>query len=290
MLGPHFYLGTHRAYWLWDPAADFPMFVSHGALRDYKTLKPSTHGWALDSRGFSELSLHGRWTITSREYVEATARYDREIGQLEWAAPQDWMCEPEIIHGGPLPGGKIAPGTHLDTGEHLRRTVANFLELCALWPEYSDEECPFMPVIQGWEPDDYLACVDMYYAAGIRLEQYPVVGLGSICRRADTQPIIDLVDMLTPRFAIHGFGVKTKALGKIGYRFTSADSQAWSYSGRKNPTPGHEHNTCANCFEYARTWRDRLLARVDEGLEAVGDAELTRYADELAAVCEVAAA
>jgi hypothetical protein len=280
LMSPHFYLGTHRAYWLWDPAVDFPLFISHGALRGYKTLKPSTHGWALDSRGFTELSLHGSWTITPREYVEATARYDREIGQLNWAAPQDHMCEPWIL-----------AKTGLDVGTHLRATVHNFLELCALWPEYSDEECPYMPVIQGWEPDDYLACIDMYYAAGIRLEQYPVVGLGSICRRGHTQPIIDLVEMLTPRFAIHGFGVKTKALVKVGYRFESADSQAWSFSGRKNPPlPGHQHRNCGNCFEYARLWRDRLLARVDEAAAAVDPGQMEQYHDDWSAACNAAAA
>jgi hypothetical protein len=30
--------------------------------------------------------------------VAAVARYDAEIGGLHWA-PQDWMCEPEVIRG-----------------------------------------------------------------------------------------------------------------------------------------------------------------------------------------------
>ena len=47
--------------------------------------------WALDSGGFTELTQAGRWTISAREYVAATARYDQEIGKLGRAACQDWM-------------------------------------------------------------------------------------------------------------------------------------------------------------------------------------------------------
>ncbi len=45
-------------------------------------------------------------------------RYDREIGQLQFAAPQDYMCEPEMLQ---RTGMKIV--------EHQTRTVANYLEL-----------------------------------------------------------------------------------------------------------------------------------------------------------------
>jgi len=39
-----------------------------------------------------------------------------------------------------------------------------------------------MPVLQGWAaPGDYCRCADLYDKAGVRLEDYPVVGLGSVC-------------------------------------------------------------------------------------------------------------
>lgn len=258
----HFYLGCHQPGWLWDPAADFPLFVSHGRLAAYRTLKRSTRGWALDSRGFTELSAYGTWTITPADYVRAVARYDREIGLLEWASPQDWMCEPQIIHGGG-PGG--FPGTHLSVAEHQRRTVANFLELAGLWPGESDQECPFMPVLQGWEPDDYHRCAALYEAAGVRLEDFPVVGLGSVCRRQGTAAIARLITELTPRLALHGFGVKTRGLLAVGWRLESADSMAWSYDGRRSaPMPGHTHQNCANCLPFAAAWRERLLGLLED--------------------------
>jgi hypothetical protein len=251
-----FYLGTHCEAWLWAPAADFPLFVSHRRLARRKTLHPSTRGWALDSGGFTELSTYGEWRTTPQEYVRAVGRYDREIGKLEWAAPQDWMCEDAIIHG-----GNGFPGTHLSVGEHQRRTVENFLLLRDLWPAESDAECPFMPVLQGQSLAGYQRCEALYGAAGIRLEDYPVVGLGSVCRRQHTQEIAEIVRAFSPRLALHGFGVKTKGLQIAGHLLESADSLAWSYDARRSaPLAGHTHKNCANCLGWARNWRSRLLA------------------------------
>lgn len=256
-----FYLGTHQPRWLWDTAAGFPLFVCHRQLAGYRSLRPATHAWALDSGGFSEVSRFGEWRTSPREYVHAVARYDDEIGQLGWAAPQDWMCEPDIIHGG---GPGRCAGTHLSVAEHQARTVRNFLELCDLWPGHSSGECPFMPVLQGWTADDYRRCADLYDRAGIRLEDYPVVGLGSVCRRQGSPAITRLVAALTPWVALHGFGMKKAGLAAAGYRLTSADSMAWSYGARRRNIrlPGHSHGNCANCLPYATQWRERLLASI----------------------------
>jgi hypothetical protein len=47
-----FYIGTHKAAWLADRRADFPLFVSHRTLAKVKKLRPASHGCALDSGGF----------------------------------------------------------------------------------------------------------------------------------------------------------------------------------------------------------------------------------------------
>jgi hypothetical protein len=247
-----FYLGTHAAGWLWDPAADFPLFVSHRRLARHKALRPATHGWALDSGGFTELSTYGEWQTGPREYARSVARYDAEIGRLDWAAPQDWMCEPFML-----------ARTGLTVAGHQQRTVASFLTLRDLWTAESDAECPFMPVLQGWRLADYEACSGMYEAAGIRLEDYPVVGLGSVCRRQAGGEIAEIVRAFSPRLALHGFGVKTQGLRLSGHLLESADSMAWSYDARRaDPLPGCAHKNCANCLVYARQWRDRLLSRI----------------------------
>lgn len=257
------YLGTHHRNWLWRPDIDFPLCVSYRSLAAAVTLRPSTVRWMLDSGAYTELKDHGRWTVEPIRYVQDVDRVDREVGSLDWAAPMDWMCEPWVIEGGWHDGQHYA-GTHLSVLEHQKRTVANYLECVRWWAEFSDDECPIMPSLQGWAIPDYERCVRMYEDAGVDLTGCPVVGLGSICRRQGTAEITYLAEMLTPRFAIHGFGVKTRGL-LATRRFTSADSMAWSYDAyRSAPLPGHQHQTCSNCPEWARRWRDGLLARLQE--------------------------
>jgi hypothetical protein len=254
-----FYLGTHHPAWLADPRVDFPLFVSHRALARVKTHRPATCAWALDSGGFTELSTFGEWRTSAAEYAQVVARYDREIGRLDWAAPQDWMCEPWIIYG----GGSF-PGTHLSVEEHQRRTVANFLELRELWPTVSDRPCPFIPVLQGWTAGQYVDCAELYAEAGVYLAAQKAVGLGSVCRRQSTIRIGLIVDMFAADMPLHGFGVKTQGLAAYGTQLASADSLAWSYDARRSaPLPGHAHKSCANCLEYGRMWRADLLDRID---------------------------
>jgi hypothetical protein len=242
-----FFLGTHEVRWL--ARLDVPLFVSHRRLAPRRTLPRALTGWALDSGGFTELSMHGRWTTSPQTYVTAVRRYSDEIGQLEWAAPQDWMCEPFMV-----------AKTGLTVAEHQRRTVDSVLELRALAPDL-----PFVPVLQGWELDDYLACIDLYTAAGIDLTAEPTVGLGSVCRRQAESEIADVCSALNNRgIQLHGFGVKTSGLRYYGRHLHSADSMAWSYNARKHPAlPGHPHRTCANCPDWAMRWRQRVLRGLD---------------------------
>lgn len=238
-----FYLGAHHPHWL--SLAGFPLFVSHARLRDRKSLPQAAGRWALDSGGFMQLKLHGGWNESPRSYAAAVRRYHDEIGGMDFAAPQDWMCEPWIT-------GR----TGLTVAEHQERTVANYLELRTL-----DAGLPFIPVLQGWAPDDYLRHADMYQSAGIDLAAEPRVGLGSVCRRQGTAEADAISASLAP-IRLHGFGFKTTGLLRYGQRrFASADSMAWSYEGRRSsPLPGCTgHKNCANCFAFATRWRSRLL-------------------------------
>jgi hypothetical protein len=267
-----FYLGTHLPHWLTIPAEPLtnavPLFVSHRRLAGRRTLPRARTPWALDSGGFTELSMHGEWRTTPEQYVTAVRRYDREIGQLDWCAPQDWMCEPWIV-----------AKTGLSVAEHQRRTVASYLQLRDLWFDAEEatwpaelgqmdrdpEFCPFMPVLQGWTTEDYLRCWDLYDQACVNLEGVPLVGLGSVCRRQATSEIEQLVRRLQP-LPLHGFGIKTSGLARYGHLLASADSMAWSAAGRREPagcSPSHRNE--ANCRRYALSWYDQVLARADAG-------------------------
>lgn len=259
-----FYLGAHHPHWLAHPDLphDVALFVSRRRLAGRRTLPRSRVHWALDSGGFSELSLYGEWRTTPAEYVTAVHRYDEEIGELGWAAPQDWMCEPFMT-------GK----TGLPVAEHQRRTVDNFAWLCDLWAGVSDADMPFMPVLQGWARDDYLRCWDLYHARGITLADYPLVGLGSVCRRQATAEIGDIVHALRaldPELPLHGFGVKRRGLELYGPELASADSMAWSYQARREPPLDGctGHINCANCLRYALRWRAEVVDVLDRAHEA----------------------
>jgi hypothetical protein len=196
--------------------------------------------------------MHGSWTMGPREYASEVRRY-AGFGKMDWAAPQDWMCEPFMIER-----------TGLSVREHQERTVRNFLDLRTI-----DYALPFIPVLQGYVRDDYLRCADMYEAAGVSLEAEGVVGLGSVCRRQATDEILGIIRSF-PSLRLHGFGVKKQGLRKYGHLLTSADSMAWSFQARHdNPLPGCYHGRdgtgkCTNCLRYARKWWIRVMRSIDE--------------------------
>lgn len=252
---PIFYLGTHIDGWL--NHVGVRLFISHRRLARRKSLPRARMGWALDSGGFSELSLYGGWRTTPEEYVVAVKRYDREIGQLEWASPQDSMCEESML-----------AKTGLTVTDHQRLTVANFIRLEELWRDSDDQwhrESPFMPVLQGGQaPESYLQCWDMYGEAGIDLGNYPLVGVGSVCRRQHSGEIRDVLEAICdrdPGIPLHAYGVKTKGLKLYGDLLCSADSLAWSFNARKNPRlEGCTHTSCSNCVKWAVRWRRGIVA------------------------------
>ncbi len=239
-----FYLGVDPP---WLAQTDVPLFVSHRRLVDRKRLPRALGPWALDSGGFTELTLNGGWVTTPAEYVEAARRYRDEVGGLEWCVGQDWMCGPAMFE---------ATGRDLDW--HQRATVANLLELRELAPDLD-----FVPTLQGWTPAEYLRCAELYEAAGVDLGAEPVVGVGSIAARHASSDVMEVLVALSHLdLSLHGFGVKT---GLVRYsRFlASADSFGWSFRARRRePLPGCTHKKCNHCLKWALLWREELLERL----------------------------
>lgn len=244
-----FWLGTHRPNWIGQ--LSIPLFVSRRRLTGRKTFPRATGPIAIDSGGFTELSMYGGWTLDARSYTCEVRRFYSEIGNVDWIAPQDWMCEPAIL-----------AQTRLSVGDHQRLTIENFLTLRDIAPDL-----PIVPVLQGWTRDDYLRCIDAYALAGVTLSKERIVGLGSVCRRQGTDEIAGLIrDLYLHGLNLHGFGVKSGGLEKIAECLISSDSLAWSFAARKEgrPTCGSTtHKNCANCMTYALNWRADLLARLD---------------------------
>lgn len=235
-----FYLGTHMPNWM--EQVDVPLFVSRRRLYERKTLPRPLGPWALDSGAFSELSEHGRYTFAEHDYVADVRRFADEMPGLQWVAPMDWMCEPHIL-----------AKTGLSVEQHQVYTVENFLRLRFQLGRF------VIPVLQGWKPDDYLRCAEMYPD----LASEPVVGVGSVCRRHSTHEAARIFRSLDG-LNLHGFGVKTDGLYSYGECLVSADSMAWSARGRRSHLRGCTHKNEANCLRYALRWRDNLLERLGQ--------------------------
>lgn len=272
-----FYLGTHRPSWLGK--VDVPLFVSRRTLPSRKKIKPIGR-WALDSGGFSELSMYGHWRTSAARYAAEAQRW-QEWGGMDWAAVQDWMCEPAIVGGGPI-AGRVAPGTGLSVLEHQERTVQSYLDLRALAPAV-----PWAPVLQGWEPEEYIRHVELYRSAGVELKDSKVVGLGSVCRRQATGEMVPVIRHLATREGIrlHGFGIKLLGLPDLAPYLASSDSMAWSYDARRRPylldeckeafAKGLErtHKNCGNCMRFALRWRQKVL----RCLEGTGESKQLEF-------------
>lgn len=246
-----FYLGTNNPAFL--GRTDVPLFISRRSLSKRKKMPVAKGKWALDSGGFTELKDNGGWTINERKYVDEVRRFRDEIGNMVFAAPQDWMCEPSIV-----------AKTRLTVRQHQIRTTDNWFTLRSLAPEL-----PIIPVIQGWTFDDYLWHADLYRTANVDLSAIPVVGLGSVCRRQNTFMVEDLIrEFFDAGIRLHAFGFKILGLKDSARYLHSSDSMAWSITARKQwiklPDCRHMSRTCGDCLVWALQWRDKVLESISK--------------------------
>lgn len=235
-----YYLGTSSPGWLWTKQDNIPLFVSAVRLRRYKNLYPATSIWALDSGGYSELHKYGEWTVPPDVYAEKVRSYYQNIGKMQFAAVQDWMCEDSVLKK-----------TGKTVYQHQELTIKNYDHMVRF-----HNDLPWLPVLQGRAPRDYIKHLKEYK------DKYPDLtyfGIGSVCRRGSTQEIIDIIHEIFDDYGVslHGFGIKTTALKRIGNVLKSADSSAWSFAARYNQETflkTCEHKRCNHCYPYAKNW------------------------------------
>lgn len=227
-----------------------PLFLSRRRLVGRITLPRARGPRALDSGRFQELRLHGNWTVTPRAYVAEVRRYAQAIGNLRWAATQDWMCEPFVL-----------TRTGLTVEEHQRRTLDNVKELLDLAPDL-----PWAPVIQGWTWGDYMHHAEAYQDAGIDLSRFPAVGVGSVCRRQGRTRVGTILACLRDtRAKLHAFGFKVRGLPLSEEYLSSADYLAWSFAARRRPPLPEcvgEDGHCGICIRAGLRWWHRVMTEV----------------------------
>lgn len=209
-------------------------FISVNRLRRRKA-DFEAHDWIMDSGAFTEVARHGG-------YREGVTRYAADIrrwagnGRLLAAVAQDWMCEPFVVER-----------TGLSVAEHQRLTCERFRQLA----ECDTAGVYVMPVLQGYEPEDYVRHVDAY---GSELAHGAWVGVGSVCKRngrvRSVQAVLGAIKAHRPDLRLHGFGLKTTALrdSLVSSLVHTADSMAWSFAARRE---GRNANDVAEGLSWA---------------------------------------
>lgn len=214
-------------------------FISVNRIRNRKS--PFVVGdWIMDSGAFTEISTHGEYRTSVATYSNEIARW-KNNGNLLAAVSQDYMCEEFILS---KTGKTIA--------EHQRLTIERYDELLRC-----DTGVYIMPVLQGYEPIDYVSHIRQY---GYRLAQGAWVGVGSVCKRngdiGAIESVLLAIKQVRPDLKLHGFGLKTTALssGLVNQLLETADSMAWSFNARINGRNGND-------WREAKVWTDKITSR-----------------------------
>jgi hypothetical protein len=208
-----FFIGLHH------PSVSWPfkrVMISINTLQERK--KPFyVNDWILDSGGFTQISSRGTFVMSPQEYLDKIEFWNR-CGNLVAAVAQDWMCESFILEK-----------TGLSITEHQDRTIESYLYLSERSSVY------IMPVLQGFEPSDYVRHLEDY---SFLIPEYAWVGVGSVCRRNGNPDSLEdvflAIKSARPDIKLHGFGLKIQALERPTVRtlLESSDSMAWSRAGQ----------------------------------------------------------
>jgi hypothetical protein len=212
-------------------------FISINCIRNRKSPFP-VNNWIMDSGAFTTISKYGCYPDPPELYAAQIKRWSTN-GNLLAAVSQDYMCEQHILEK-----------TGLTIAEHQRLTIERYdaIAACDTGGIY------IMPVLQGYAPADYVSHIRQY---GDRLAPGAWVGVGSVCKRNGNPIAIETVLLAIkrerPDLRLHGFGLKTTALGHGTVRDSlyTADSMAWSFAARMG-------GRNANCINEAILFTKRI--------------------------------
>lgn len=161
-----------------------------------------------------------RFPYTARQYHE----WCESIG-ADVVAGMDVACEEatEIhIEGEPWPGDYH--NRMWESLENQRRQLIQYYE--------TGYDFEFMPVIQGKEIEDYEEYISQMPDYG--LDGFDRYGIGTVCKRTDTDEILDVVQLVNDEFPdadIHLFGATLNVWKDARFNglFESSDTAAWAW-------------------------------------------------------------
>lgn len=194
---------------------------------------------ALDSSGFVAMKLYGGYRWSAAQYASLA-----KAVQPAWWAQMDFCCEPEIA------------ASPKDVNARITQTI-NGLRECREAARNENISNP-MPVLQGWEPSDYVSgpIFDSLMPS--------LIGIGSVCRRHlrgknGLLAVVDAIDRRLPQnVMLHLFGVKGSALKVILQEFSnrsfSADSMSYQLAARWEQWHGRSSGKAETLKNEAMKW------------------------------------
>jgi len=205
----------------------------------------------IDSGGYSFMKGKGEYETDDAEYLDFIEEHEPEL----WAL-RDYPCEPEVLDE-----------HNRRVEDHQRRTLDRHRNLLSLLSGRDVSGQP-LAVLQGWQIEDYLRCVDLFREHGVLTKH---VGIGSVCRRNQEaeirRVILAIRDALPSSIRLHAFGVKSSVLKFPDVReaLASADSQSYEMQaqwGALNSKGAGSKTFRDSALEYLRQRRriDTLLA------------------------------
>jgi len=215
-------------------------------LRDYaKQVRQYCKVLMIDSGGFPLSFIHNGYNIPDYKYLAFV-----KTVKADYFVLRDYPCEPQILRK-----------YNVTAKDQIHRTLDHHLKLLEFYERSNVVAIP-IPVIQGWEIDDYLYCIDLYKEHGLIGGKFNYVAIGTTCRRRQvkiTQRIILTVRSELPnKIKLHAFGVKLSVLNNkaVWDALYSTDSSAWDYKSYFQPI--NHYRYCVDFINKINALREKF--------------------------------
>jgi hypothetical protein len=210
----------------------------------------------LDSAGFVAMRRYRSYPWSIRDYLELCAAHPWR----GFFAP-DYCVEAEIAHGAS------------EVLDRISMTVSSYRETHRLAERMGIAD-RLIPVVQGATPADYRRCLERL---PIDLNAMPLLGVGSVCRRALHGPngIRAIVEELDDALGdapvkLHLFGAKSESLAalRMHTRIGSADSQAYGVTARQLALRGGFSKSNAYLADIMTAWYTKQIEALNAPVSA----------------------
>ena len=187
---------------------EYPMISVRTLFKRATGITKPKQEWFMDSGAFTYLKENGKFPYTVGSYLGAVSKFNPS-----YFACMDWCCEPSV---------RIRTKHTVDA--HIALTVESGMELIDF------DKNRFVMVIQGWEWNDYISCLEQIKEQGLFT---PVMGVGTICGRTDAKQVFDILKSIRAEIPdwvkLHCFGLSLNLLRfkEIYDRVDSVDTFSW---------------------------------------------------------------